>query len=129
MDNLSLTINKEQNPDTQMLSELPLIEMLSLLNQNDAEVPKAIKAELYSIEKVVNLITEQLRAGGRLFYVGAGTSGRLGVLDSAECPPTFGTDPQLIQSIIAGGQQAMLQAVENIETARTLLRMNYNCAA
>ena len=115
MDDLSITINKEQNFETQMLSELPLIEVLSLLNQHDMQVPNEIRKVLPQVEAVVTLIAEQMRLGGRLFYVGAGTSGRLGVLDSAECPPTFGTDPNLVQSIIAGGMQAMLQAVENIE--------------
>ncbi|MFA0414472.1 N-acetylmuramic acid 6-phosphate etherase [Vibrio renipiscarius] len=115
MDDLSITISKEQNLETQMLSELPLIEVLSLLNHHDMQVATEIRKTLLQISAVVTLIAKQMKKGGRLFYVGAGTSGRLGVLDSAECPPTFGTDPNLVQSVIAGGAQAMLQAVENIE--------------
>lgn len=115
MSDLSSTINKEQNPDTANLSELPMLDMLTLLNEHDAQVPSAIHTVLPEVAEAVNLISHQIRQGGRLFYVGAGTSGRLGVLDSAECPPTFGTEPSLVQAIIAGGLDAMLTAVENIE--------------
>lgn len=115
MSELSSIINKEQNPETEQLSELPLIEILTLLNAHDASVATAISKVLPEVAEAVELIVNQLKQGGRLFYVGAGTSGRLGVLDSAECPPTFGTDPSLVQSIIAGGIDAMLAAVEDIE--------------
>jgi N-acetylmuramic acid 6-phosphate etherase len=115
MNELSLAISQEQNPETSNLSELPLPEALLLLNKHDAKVPQAINQVLPQVEEAVCLIASQMKRGGRLFYVGAGTSGRLGVLDSAECPPTFGTDPSLVQSIIAGGLDAMLSAVENVE--------------
>ncbi|WP_367989321.1 N-acetylmuramic acid 6-phosphate etherase [Vibrio sp. NTOU-M3] len=115
MSELSSTINKEQNPETSNLSELPLHDVLSLLNEHDASVAYSIRAVLPNVADAVSLIAQQIKLGGRLFYVGAGTSGRLGVLDSAECPPTFGTDPSLVQAIIAGGLEAMLSAVENIE--------------
>ncbi|KHD25220.1 phospho-glycosyltransferase [Vibrio caribbeanicus] len=115
MSELLSTINQEQNHETQQLSELPLMGVLELLNAHDASVAVAINKVLPDVAKAVELIATQIRLGGRLFYVGAGTSGRLGVLDSAECPPTFGTDPSLVQSIIAGGLEAMLAAVENIE--------------
>ncbi|MGD8171675.1 N-acetylmuramic acid 6-phosphate etherase [Vibrio sp. TRT 21S02] len=115
MSELSSTINKEQNPETTNLSELPLHDVLSLLNEHDASVAYSIRAVLPDVADAVSLIAQQIKLGGRLFYVGAGTSGRLGVLDSAECPPTFGTDPSLVQAIIAGGLEAMLSAVENIE--------------
>ncbi|MGD8110560.1 N-acetylmuramic acid 6-phosphate etherase [Vibrio sp. TRT 17S01] len=115
MSELSSTINKEQNPETTNLSELPLHDVLSLLNEHDASVAYSIRAVLPNVADAVSLIAQQIKLGGRLFYVGAGTSGRLGVLDSAECPPTFGTDPSLVQAIIAGGLEAMLSAVENIE--------------
>ena len=115
MSELSSTINKEQNPETEQLSELPLMEVLELLNAHDASVAVSINKVLPDVAKAVELIASQMRQGGRLFYVGAGTSGRLGVLDSVECPPTFGTDPALVQSIIAGGFEAMLAAVEDIE--------------
>lgn len=119
MDTLAQTIIQEQNNNTTNLADLPLPDMLVLLNQHDARVPQAISQVLPQVEAAVHLITAQLKKGGRLFYVGAGTSGRLGVLDSAECPPTFGTDTGLIQAVIAGGLDAMLRAVENVEDDRS----------
>ncbi|WP_087024078.1 N-acetylmuramic acid 6-phosphate etherase [Thaumasiovibrio subtropicus] len=116
--NLLDCIHREQNSDTVQLSALPLAETLRLLNQHDAMVAECIAQELASVEAAVNLIVRQIKAGGRLIYLGAGTSGRLGVLDSAECPPTFGTSPELVQSIIAGGLEAMLAAVEDVEDDR-----------
>ena len=89
--------------------------MVTLINQADSTVAGAIQTVLPAIAEAVDAIAECLKQGGRLFYIGAGTSGRLAVLDSAECPPTFGTSQELVQSIIAGGQDAMLKAVENIE--------------
>nr|WP_278990787.1 N-acetylmuramic acid 6-phosphate etherase [Plesiomonas shigelloides] len=118
MSELLSTVNQELNPETSTLSDLPVLNILELLNEHDASVAHSIRQVLPQVAQAVSVITEQLRQGGRLFYVGAGTSGRLGVLDSAECPPTFGTEPELIQAIIAGGHTAMLQAVENIEDCR-----------
>lgn len=115
MNPLAFTIAQEQNVDTRYLADLPLPDILALLNEHDARVPLAIRGVLPQVEEAVRLIVRQMKSGGRLFYVGAGTSGRLGVLDSAECPPTFGTDPNLVQSVIAGGLDAMLRAVENVE--------------
>ena len=115
MSELSSTINKEQNIETKQLSELPLMTVLELINSHDASVALSINKVLPDVAKAVEIIVTQIKQGGRLFYIGAGTSGRLGVLDSAECPPTFGTDSSLVQSIIAGGDDAMLAAVENIE--------------
>ena len=115
MNPLAFTIAQEQNVDTRYLADLPLPDILALLNEHDARVPLAIRGVLPQVEEAVRLIVGQMKSGGRLFYVGAGTSGRLGVLDSAECPPTFGTDPNLVQSVIAGGLDAMLRAVENVE--------------
>jgi N-acetylmuramic acid 6-phosphate etherase len=119
MNSLSLTISQEQNTETTNLSALSLSAMLALLNKHDALVPLAIQAVLPQVEEAVQLIVARLRYGGRLFYVGAGTSGRLGVLDSVECPPTFGTSPDMVQAIIAGGLDAMLRAVENVEDDRS----------
>ena len=115
MSPLAFTIAQEQNVATRYLADLPLPDVLALLNEHDARVPQAIQSVLPQVEQAVRLIVGQMKSGGRLFYVGAGTSGRLGVLDSAECPPTFGTDPNLVQSVIAGGLDAMLRAVENVE--------------
>ncbi|EMH1106470.1 N-acetylmuramic acid 6-phosphate etherase [Proteus mirabilis] len=114
-DALSLCLQNESNQETTQFSELSTLALVSLINSADITVAYAVKKELPAIAKAVDKICERLRQGGRIFYVGAGTSGRLAVLDSAECPPTFGVSPSLVQAIIAGGHDAMLQAVENIE--------------
>ncbi|MCW2258243.1 N-acetylmuramic acid 6-phosphate (MurNAc-6-P) etherase [Providencia alcalifaciens] len=112
---LSDCLQNELNQDTLQFSRLETLSMLTVINQADSSVAGALQHVLPEIANVVDRIAERLKLGGRLFYVGAGTSGRLAVLDSAECPPTFGTAPEMVQSIIAGGQAAMLKAVENIE--------------
>jgi len=88
---------------------------LRILNREDAHVASAVRRELPKIARAVDAIVDAFRKGGRLFYLGAGTSGRLAVLDAAECPPTFGTPPSMVQAIIAGGKRAMLHAVEGAE--------------
>ncbi|MBC8654166.1 N-acetylmuramic acid 6-phosphate etherase, partial [Providencia vermicola] len=112
---LSDCLQNEFNQETLQFSRLETLSMVTLINQADSTVAGAIQTVLPAIAEAVDAIAECLKQGGRLFYIGAGTSGRLAVLDSAECPPTFGTSPELVQSIIAGGQDAMLKAVENIE--------------
>lgn len=97
------------------LDKLSLSEAIRLMLEEDAKIPHALLNERRKIEQGVKLIVRSFRRGGRLFYVGAGTSGRLGVLDASECPPTFRTDPETIQGIIAGGQTALWQAVEGAE--------------
>ncbi len=87
-------------------------EILKIINNEDRKVPEVIEKEIASIASVVDMVVDSFKGGGRLFYVGAGTSGRLGVLDAAECPPTFGTPPEMVQGIIAGGKKALLRAVE-----------------
>jgi N-acetylmuramic acid 6-phosphate etherase len=103
------------NPNTKMIDECTTEEMLVLFNQEDAAVPAAVAAEIPHIAQAVDILHRKLKAGGRMFYIGAGTSGRLGVLDASECPPTFGTDPGLIQAYIAGGDTALRTAVEGFE--------------
>ncbi len=90
-------------------------EILKIINDEDTTVPSAVEKEIPYIEKAVDLIAASFKAGGRLIYFGAGTSGRLGVIDAAECPPTFGTDPELVQGYIAGGKEAMFRAQEGAE--------------
>ncbi len=90
-------------------------EILKIINNEDKSVPAAVEKEIPYIEKAVELIVASFKAGGRLLYFGAGTSGRLGVIDAAECPPTFGTDPGLVQGFIAGGKEAMFRAQEGAE--------------
>lgn len=90
-------------------------KILKIINDEDKTVPSAVEKEIPYIEKAVEMIIASFRSGGRLFYFGAGTSGRLGVIDAAECPPTFGTDPELVQGYIAGGREAMFRAQEGAE--------------
>lgn len=108
-------ITEEINPDTQMIDECSTEEMLRLLNREDAKVPAAVAAEIPQIVKSVDILHRLLKNGGRMIYIGAGTSGRLGVLDASECPPTFGVDPSLVQGHIAGGDMALRVAVEGCE--------------
>jgi N-acetylmuramic acid 6-phosphate etherase len=110
-----LPITEQENPNTENLSELPLSEMLSRMNEEDSLVAPAVRLVLPEIQRAIAGIVDRLRKGGRLFYIGTGTSGRLGVLDAAECPPTFGVAPELVQAVIAGGYEACHRAVEASE--------------
>ncbi|WP_054958553.1 N-acetylmuramic acid 6-phosphate etherase [Paenibacillus dakarensis] len=103
------------NESTQMIDECTTEQMLRLMNEQDSKVPGAVAAEIPQIMKAVDILHHVLKNGGRMFYIGAGTSGRLGVLDASECPPTFGTDPLLVQGHIAGGDVALRLAVEGFE--------------
>jgi N-acetylmuramic acid 6-phosphate etherase len=103
------------HPESTGIHERSTIDILRLINAEDAKVAGAVKQELESIAEVVDLVADRLGKGGRLFYVGAGTSGRLGVLDASECPPTFGAEPEMVQGIIAGGQPALVSAAEGAE--------------
>ncbi|MEU0504213.1 N-acetylmuramic acid 6-phosphate etherase [Nocardia sp. NPDC005998] len=103
------------NPRTTTLDSMPIDELLRTMNAEDAGVASAVAQALAEIARAVELIVEARQRGGRLIYVGAGTSGRLGVLDAVECPPTFGTNPGEVLGIIAGGPQAFLRAVEGAE--------------
>lgn len=121
MDLGKLTTEK-RNPQTMNLDKMSVQGMLELMNEEDAKVAGAIKLALPEIEKAVVTITESLKSGGRLIYMGAGTSGRLGVLDAAECVPTFGVSPDLVVGLIAGGERAMTKAVEGAEDSQELGR-------
>lgn len=103
------------NEKTFCIDECSTEAMLKLINEEDKKVPEAVEMEIPLIAKAVELVHARLSAGGRMFYIGAGTSGRLGVLDAAECPPTFGTSPELVQAYIAGGDTALRTAVEGSE--------------
>jgi N-acetylmuramic acid 6-phosphate etherase len=105
-------VTEQENPRTRELSSLPTAEVLRLMNEEDAGVAPAVGRVLADVARAVDAIVERLRGGGRLFYVGTGTSGRLGVLDASECPPTFGVPPELVQGIIAGGYEALYRATE-----------------
>src|SRR5437588_6652791 len=108
-------ITEQENPRTRELSRLPTAEIVRLMNEEDACVAAAVGRVLPYVVRAVERIVERMKAGGRLFYVGTGTSGRLGVLDASECPPTFGVPPELVQGIIAGGYEALYRATEASE--------------
>jgi N-acetylmuramic acid 6-phosphate etherase len=110
-----LPITEQENLRTANLSKLAVPEILRLMNEEDRLVAPAVGDLLVDIERAVDGIVGRLRQGGRLFYIGTGTSGRLGVLDAAECPPTFGVSPELVQAVIAGGYEACHRAVEASE--------------
>lgn len=111
---------EQRNPRTQGLDAMSIDELLRTMNDEDARVPAAVAAQIPQIARAVELVVAALSAGGRLIYQGAGTSGRLGVLDAAECPPTFGTDPAQVRGLLAGGREAMFEAVENAEDSTAL---------
>jgi N-acetylmuramic acid 6-phosphate etherase len=106
---------EEINEKTLMIDECTTVQMLSLMNELDATVPGAVAAEIPQIAKAIDILHHVLTNGGRMFYVGAGSSGRMGVLDASECPPTFGIDPLLVQGHIAGGDGALRLAAEGFE--------------
>lgn len=106
---------EQRNKATTHIDELSTLAMLTVINEEDKKITSAVSAILPKIADAVDLIAAQLKKGGRLFYLGAGTSGRLGILDAVECPPTYGTDPDLIQGIIAGGYPAIFKAQEGAE--------------
>ncbi len=111
---------ESRNPDTMDLDTMTTLEVVTAMNREDAKVPAAITPVLPQIAAAADWAIESLRNGGRVFYLGAGTSGRLGVIDAAECPPTFGVSPDKIIGLIAGGKTAMLDAVEGAEDSLTL---------
>src|SRR5512139_3388290 len=112
---LATLVTERRNPRSRRLDRLDTPGVLRLMNREDQRVPRAVAREIPRIAKAVDLIVGRLERGGRLFYVGAGTSGRLGVLDAAECPPTFGTPRTRVQGIIAGGRRALVRSIEGAE--------------
>ncbi|MFY0762352.1 N-acetylmuramic acid 6-phosphate etherase [Metabacillus dongyingensis] len=109
-----------RNEKTMNLDEMSITELLTVMNEEDEKVAKAVKAEIPSIAKAVDAIIQAKKQGGRLIYLGAGTSGRIGLLDAVECPPTFGTDPGEVIGLIAGGEKAFIKAVEGAEDRKEL---------
>lgn len=110
-----LPATESRNPRSRGLDRMSALGILRVMNREDARVPRAVSRALPQIARAVERIVAALRRGGRLFYIGAGTSGRLAVLDASECPPTFGVPPTLVQGIIAGGSRALVRAVEGAE--------------
>jgi N-acetylmuramic acid 6-phosphate etherase len=112
-------LTEKINPRTVHLDKCSPLEVVELILQEDRAIVEAVDKQKDSIAKAVEVVTGRLKLGGRLFFIGAGTSGRLGVIEAAECPPTFGTDPELIQGFIAGGKEAIWQSIEGAEDSRT----------
>ncbi|HXE12420.1 MAG TPA: N-acetylmuramic acid 6-phosphate etherase, partial [Bryobacteraceae bacterium] len=106
---------ERRNPSSAEIDRLSTADMLRVINEADQQVPLAVSKVLPSIARAVDEIASRIEAGGRLFYIGAGTSGRLGVLDASECPPTFNVPPELVQGLIAGGDKALRTSVERAE--------------
>ncbi|MBQ3442971.1 MAG: N-acetylmuramic acid 6-phosphate etherase [Selenomonadaceae bacterium] len=122
MENFSTLTTEKVNPATAHIDECTTLEMVKLINDEDKKVAAAVEGVLPEVARAVDAIAESFSRGGRLFYIGAGTSGRLGVLDASECPPTFGVKPDMVQGLIAGGEGALIRAVEGAED-------NFNLAA
>jgi N-acetylmuramic acid 6-phosphate etherase len=118
--NLGSLVSESRNPATMNLDEMTTLEMVATFNHEDSKVPEAIRAVLPEVAQAVDMAAASFKAGGRLIYLGAGTSGRLGVLDASECPPTFGVPHGLVVGLIAGGPGALLKAVEGAEDSEEM---------
>jgi len=112
---LESLLTEQRNPASETIDQLPVEEMLSIINAEDARVASAVKLEIPNIARAVNAVSSAFERGGRLFYIGAGTSGRLGVLDASECPPTFNVPASQVQGIMAGGEAALSRSTESSE--------------
>ena len=123
-ENFSALTTEQINPATAHIDECTTLEMVRLINDEDKKIAAAVEKVLPEIARAVDKIAESFSHGGRLFYIGAGTSGRLGVLDASECPPTFGVNPEMVQGLIAGGERALIRAVEGAEDNRELAERN-----
>ncbi|WP_208612235.1 N-acetylmuramic acid 6-phosphate etherase [Xenorhabdus beddingii] len=119
---LNKMVTESRNPASTHIDQLSTLDILHVINNEDKKVAIAVENTLPQIARVVDKVAEAFRQGGRLIYSGAGTSGRLGILDASECPPTYGTKPEQVIGLIAGGHQAILKAVENAEDNRELGR-------
>ena len=116
---LSTLITEQRNPNSMHVDRLSALEIVQLMNEEDKQVPLAIEKCLPQIAQAVERIVAAFQQGGRLVYIGAGTSGRLGVLDASECPPTFGVSPEMVKGIIAGGERALRHPIEGAEDSKT----------
>jgi len=112
---MQLPITEQENPRTRNIDKVTTLEAVKLINSEDKKVAEAVEKVLVQIARVIECVVERLKNGGRLFYIGTGTSGRLGVLDASEIPPTYGVSPELIQGVIAGGYEALYKATEASE--------------
>ena len=117
---LGQMVTESRDPDTMNLDQMNPLEIITVMNNEDRKIADAIQPWLPKISKIVEWAIESLDNGGRIIYMGAGTSGRLGVLDAAECPPTFGVSPKIVEGMIAGGSSAFIKAVEGAEDNKEL---------
>ena len=115
--NLEKLSTEARNPASSRIDKLDTLSMMRVMNDEDQKTALAVKAILPDIARAVDVIAPRLKTGGRLFYMGSGTSGRLGILDAVECPPTYSTDPDLVQGLIAGGKEAIFRAREGAEAS------------
>ncbi|MPQ31278.1 N-acetylmuramic acid 6-phosphate etherase [Clostridium estertheticum] len=122
MDNLNLKklITESRNENTMNIDTVSTLEMVKIINNEDKKVAGAVEKELPKIAIAIDSIAQRMHKGGRLIYIGAGTSGRLGILDASECPPTFGIPEELVQGIIAGGKEAIFRAIEGAEDSKQI---------
>lgn len=124
-------LTENRNVSTMNIDSVSTMEMLQMINDEDKKVALAVEKEIANIASAVDIIVEKLQSGGRLIYIGAGTSGRIGILDASECPPTYGTDPGLVQALIAGGEEAIVKSIEGAEDdselgVKNLKSINFN---
>lgn len=129
--NLNAMVTEGRNKNSMSIDTLSTLELVKVINEEDKKVAIAVEAELNNVAKSIDKIVDSFKNGGRLIYIGAGTSGRLGILDASECPPTYGTSPEMVIGIIAGGEKAILKAVENAEDneelcVEDLKKINFN---
>lgn len=120
MERMTKLTTEGYHPQSANLDLMSIAEIVRLMNEDDVKIPLAIAKVLPEIEQAIEVVIHALKNGGRLFYVGAGTSGRIGLLDAVECPPTFSTSPKLVQAILAGGSDAVMVAIEGAEDNLTL---------
>ena len=111
---------ESRNLNTSNIDKVSTLEMVKIINNEDKKVAEAVEKEIPKIAQAIDYVVERIKKGGRLIYIGAGTSGRLGILDASECPPTYGVSEELIQGIIAGGREAIFRAKEGAEDSKEL---------
>ena len=122
--NLDKLTTESRNKNTMNIDKVSTLEMVTMINSEDKKVAEAVEKELPKVAEAIDKIVERIKKGGRLIYIGAGTSGRLGILDASECPPTFGVSEELVQGIIAGGMEAIFRAKEGAEDSKELAVKN-----
>lgn len=120
IERLSKLVSEERNENTMNIDSVSTLQMIEMINEEDKKVAEAVGKAKESIAKAVDIIAQKLASGGRLIYIGAGTSGRIGVLDASECPPTYGISDEMVQAIIAGGKTAIFKEVEAVEDSKEL---------